>query len=216
MLAAEGILTARGGLVSHAAVVARGWGKPAVVGAEALRLAPGQVTIGDVTIAEGEWLSIDGTNGTVVAGQVALIPADPPAEFTTLLALGRRDPSRPPRGAGQRRQRRRRGERPAARGRGHRAVPDRAHVPRRGPAAGRAPDDPGGQPGGRARRARAAAPGPARGLRRDPRRHGRAAGDGPAARPAAARVPAVDARAGGQARDDRARRRGAGSSTRPR
>ncbi len=86
MLAAEGILTARGGLVSHAAVVARGWGKPAVVGAEALRLAPGQVTIGDVTIAEGEWLSLDGTNGTVVAGQVALIPADPPAEFTTLLA----------------------------------------------------------------------------------------------------------------------------------
>ena len=39
MLAAEGILTARGGLVSHAAVVARGWGKPAVVGAEAVRVA---------------------------------------------------------------------------------------------------------------------------------------------------------------------------------
>ena len=40
MLAAEGILTARGGLVSHAAVVARGWGKPAVVGAEAVRVGP--------------------------------------------------------------------------------------------------------------------------------------------------------------------------------
>ena len=44
MLASEGILTARGGLVSHAAVVARGWGKPAVVGAEVLRLGDHQVT----------------------------------------------------------------------------------------------------------------------------------------------------------------------------
>ena len=46
MLASEGILTARGGLVSHAAVVARGWGKPAVVGAEVLRLGDRQVTVG--------------------------------------------------------------------------------------------------------------------------------------------------------------------------
>src|SRR6185437_6514424 len=69
----------------HAAVVARGWGKPAVVGAEALRFGDRQVTIGDVTIAEGDWLSLDGTSGTVVAGQVPLTPADPPAEFTTLL-----------------------------------------------------------------------------------------------------------------------------------
>ena len=53
MLAAEGILTARGGLVSHAAVVARGWGKPAVVGAEVLRLGDHQVTAGDVTLYEG-------------------------------------------------------------------------------------------------------------------------------------------------------------------
>jgi len=86
MLAAEGILTARGGLVSHAAVVARGWGKPAVVGAEALRITAHNVTVGDVTVAEGEWLSVDGTTGTVVVGQVPLIPADPPPEFDVLLS----------------------------------------------------------------------------------------------------------------------------------
>jgi len=86
MLAAEGILTARGGLVSHAAVVARGWGKPAVVGAEALRIAPHHLTVGGVVVAEGEWLSLDGTSGTVVEGKVDLIQADPPAEFETLLS----------------------------------------------------------------------------------------------------------------------------------
>ena len=61
--------------------------------------------------------------------------------------LGRRDPGRSPRRAGQRRQRARRRQRPQARGRGHRAVPHRAHVPGRGPPARRAPDDPGRQPG---------------------------------------------------------------------
>ncbi len=85
MLAAEGILTARGGLVSHAAVVARGWGKPAVVGAEALRLGPGGVTSGGVSVAEGEWLSIDGSSGLVVVGREALTQAEPPPELTTLL-----------------------------------------------------------------------------------------------------------------------------------
>ena len=78
MLASEGILTARGGLVSHAAVVARGWGKPAVVGAEALRLAAHSVTVGDVTLEEGDWVSLDGGAGIVVAGQVPLTAASPP------------------------------------------------------------------------------------------------------------------------------------------
>jgi pyruvate,orthophosphate dikinase len=86
MLAAEGILTARGGLVSHAAVVARGWGKPAVVGAEALRLSPGAFSVGDVVVHEGDWLSLDGTTGNVVLGQVTLTAADPPAEFATVLS----------------------------------------------------------------------------------------------------------------------------------
>jgi pyruvate, orthophosphate dikinase len=85
MLAADGILTARGGLVSHAAVVARGWGKPAVVGAEALRIGRRNFTVGDVTVAEGDWVSIDGTTGEVVAGQVPLTAAEPPPEFETVL-----------------------------------------------------------------------------------------------------------------------------------
>jgi pyruvate, orthophosphate dikinase len=85
MLAAEGILTARGGLVSHAAVVARGWGKPAVVGAESLRIGTGSFSVGDVVVAEGEWISVDGTNGTVVLGQVPVIQGETPPEFATIL-----------------------------------------------------------------------------------------------------------------------------------
>jgi pyruvate,orthophosphate dikinase len=86
MLAAEGILTARGGLVSHAAVVARGWGKPAVVGAEVLRLSAHAVTVGQVTLQEGDWISLDGGAGIVVAGQVSLTAASPPPAFATVLS----------------------------------------------------------------------------------------------------------------------------------
>ncbi len=86
MLAAEGILTARGGLVSHAAVVARGWGKPAVVGAEILRLGDHQVSAHGVTLYEGDWISLDGGAGVVVAGQVPLTAAKPPAAFDTVLS----------------------------------------------------------------------------------------------------------------------------------
>src|SRR5664279_2409917 len=85
MLAAEGILTARGGLVSHAAVVARGWGKPAVVGAEALRIGASSFTVGDIEVAEGDWISVDGTNGTVVLGKVEVSQGDTPPEFDTVL-----------------------------------------------------------------------------------------------------------------------------------
>ncbi len=85
MLAADGVLTARGGLVSHAAVVARGWGKPAVVGAEALRIARHSFSAGGVTVHEGEWVSIDGSTGEVVAGRVELTAASPPPEFDVLL-----------------------------------------------------------------------------------------------------------------------------------
>ncbi len=88
MLASKGVLTARGGLVSHAAVVARGWGKPAVVGAEQLRIeaAAGRFSVGDRTFQEGDVISLDGTTGEVVAGAVELTLAEPPAELDQLLA----------------------------------------------------------------------------------------------------------------------------------
>ena len=85
MLAAEGILTARGGLVSHAAVVARGWGKPAVVGAEAVRVGAASFTVGDTVVDEGDWISLDGTTGTVVLGQVEVTQGETPPEFDTIL-----------------------------------------------------------------------------------------------------------------------------------
>ncbi len=71
MASAAGILTSTGGLASHAAVVARGWGKPAVVGASAVRVEPGRVTVGVRTFAEGEPITIDGSTGEVFAGAVA-------------------------------------------------------------------------------------------------------------------------------------------------
>ena len=85
MIVAEGILTARGGLVSHAAVVARGWGKPAVVGAEKVRINGPSFTVGDVTVHQGDVISIDGTTGRVVVGEVPLLNASPPAEFDIIL-----------------------------------------------------------------------------------------------------------------------------------
>ncbi|MEX2393111.1 MAG: putative PEP-binding protein, partial [Actinomycetota bacterium] len=87
MYAAEGILTARGGKTSHAAVVARGAGKPCVVGAESLRIdyAAKQFKAGDRTIKQGDVISIDGTTGTVVVGEVPLVEPKPSKEFLTLL-----------------------------------------------------------------------------------------------------------------------------------
>jgi pyruvate,orthophosphate dikinase len=73
MIAAKGILTTRGGATSHAAVVARQFGKPAVVGCESLNidLTGRQLSVGDTVLKEGEWLSVDGTTGEVFAGQIA-------------------------------------------------------------------------------------------------------------------------------------------------
>ena len=82
MLAAEGILTSSGGRTSHAALVARQFGKPAVVGASELDVdvATRTMTIGEMEIHEGDWVSIDGTTGEVYLGQLeTLVPniADP-------------------------------------------------------------------------------------------------------------------------------------------
>jgi pyruvate,orthophosphate dikinase len=86
MLAAEGILTSRGGLVSHAAVVARGWGKPAVVGAEAVRIDGRSFSTGGVVVHEGDVISIDGTSGQVVQGEVELSAGEAPPELETILS----------------------------------------------------------------------------------------------------------------------------------
>jgi pyruvate,orthophosphate dikinase len=85
MMASRGILTARGGLVSHAAVVARGWGTPAIVGAEEVRIHGKQFSVGDTVVQEGDVISIDGTTGVVVLGAMELRFAEPPAEFGVIL-----------------------------------------------------------------------------------------------------------------------------------
>jgi pyruvate,orthophosphate dikinase len=86
LLASAGVLTARGGLVSHAAVVARGWGKPAVVGAAAVAIDERSFQVGDTVVAEGDVISIDGTTGQVILGAAALTSPEPTPEFDTILA----------------------------------------------------------------------------------------------------------------------------------
>ena len=85
MMIAKGILTSRGGLVSHAAVVARGWGTPAIVGADAVKISGNSFTVNGVTVNEGDWLSLDGTTGEIMLGQLALMASKPPKEFDTIL-----------------------------------------------------------------------------------------------------------------------------------
>ena len=78
MLAAQGILTSRGGRTSHAALVARQFGKPAVVGVSELDIDMGrrQMKVKDVVIKEGDWISIDGTSGEVYAGKLETVVPD--------------------------------------------------------------------------------------------------------------------------------------------
>ncbi|GJN14246.1 hypothetical protein PR202_gb01044 [Eleusine coracana subsp. coracana] len=76
MHAAAGILTARGGMTSHAAVVARGWGKCCVSGCSSIRVndAEKAVVIGEMVLHEGEWLSLNGSTGEVILGKQPLSP----------------------------------------------------------------------------------------------------------------------------------------------
>ena len=83
---ARGVLTAHGGMTSHAAVVARGMGKPAVTGCEALRLEHGVARIDGHAFQEGDVLTIDGGTGRVIAGPVPLVPPRMDANFVTLLS----------------------------------------------------------------------------------------------------------------------------------
>ena len=87
MHAAEGILTSRGGMTSHAAVVARGMGKPCVAGAGALRVdyKAQTMTAGGVTMKKGDILTIDGSTGQVLAGKVAMREPELAGEFGTLM-----------------------------------------------------------------------------------------------------------------------------------
>ena len=86
MIAARGILTQKGGATSHAAVVARGMGKPCVAGCETLTIDRRAKTasLGSASLKEGDWLTIDGTTGNVLPGRLPLIP--PPAELPGWLA----------------------------------------------------------------------------------------------------------------------------------
>ncbi len=86
MQVSQGLVTTRGGLASHAALVARGWGTPAIVGAEAIVIGEGSFRVGDVTVHEGDVISIDGATGTVVLGELATSSSQRPEAFDTLLA----------------------------------------------------------------------------------------------------------------------------------
>jgi pyruvate,orthophosphate dikinase len=87
MHAAEGILTTRGGMTSHAAVVARGMGKPCVSGAGALRIdyAAGTVSAAGQTFKKGDVITIDGSTGQVLAGRVPMRQPELSGEFSTLM-----------------------------------------------------------------------------------------------------------------------------------
>ncbi len=89
MDAAEGILTARGGMTSHAAVVARGMGKCCVAGVDALNIdyKNSKMTVGHKTINQGDWISLDGTSGEVMVGQVPTVEPTLAGEFGLFLKL---------------------------------------------------------------------------------------------------------------------------------
>ncbi len=79
MEVAAGILTSRGGMTSHAAVVTRGMGKCCIVGAGAIEVdeRSKQVRVGSLTLREGDWISLDGTTGRVIQGRLNTVPAKP-------------------------------------------------------------------------------------------------------------------------------------------
>ena len=87
MVMAKAVLTARGGMTSHAAVVARGMGKPCVVGAQALQVdeRAGRVSVNGRQIAEGDWITVDGSTGQVFAGQAALVMPELSGDFLRLM-----------------------------------------------------------------------------------------------------------------------------------
>ncbi len=87
MYVAQGILTATGGKTSHAAVVARGWGKCCIVGAEQIDIDAEQkrMSVDGHVVREGDWITLDGGDGSVYGGQIDLVPPEPPKAYETLM-----------------------------------------------------------------------------------------------------------------------------------
>ncbi len=87
MYVAQGILTATGGKTSHAAVVARGWGKCCIVGASALDInaVKKQMRVNGRVVGEGDWLTLDGNEGAVYSGEVSLARPAPPKAYSTIM-----------------------------------------------------------------------------------------------------------------------------------
>ncbi len=77
LMHAQGVITSHGGMTSHAAVVARGMGKPCIAGVQEMKIdeKAGQFSIGGKVIKSGEWISMDGATGRVIMGQAKLVPA---------------------------------------------------------------------------------------------------------------------------------------------
>jgi pyruvate, orthophosphate dikinase len=87
MAVAQGILTATGGKTSHAAVVARGWGKCCVVGCESLSVdaVAKQMSVNGKVIHEGDWITLDGNEGIVYQGEVPLVVPETPAHYQAIM-----------------------------------------------------------------------------------------------------------------------------------
>src|SRR5437660_9019496 len=90
LVQARGILTAHGGMTSHAAVVARGMGKPCVAGCEALSIDADAhtITLGETIVSEGDVITIDGGTGAGIVGDVPLVPPQVNEELETVLEWG--------------------------------------------------------------------------------------------------------------------------------
>ena len=86
--AAQGILTATGGMTSHAAVVTRGMGKPCVAGAGAIKVdeKARKFTVDGTVVSEGDWLTLDGATGRVILGKIETLPPDLGGEFGTFMS----------------------------------------------------------------------------------------------------------------------------------
>ncbi len=85
IVSAKGVLTSRGGMTSHAAVVARGMGKPCIVGCEQIKIGPDKFAVGDKEWKKGDVITLDGANGNVYSGALPTLPPSLSNEFKQLL-----------------------------------------------------------------------------------------------------------------------------------